>query len=55
MKTRLLEITFCILFLTFILGMFGIAEFLTSVINMKTIMTAVYIALGYSFIYILKN
>ena len=55
MKTRLLEILFCILFLAFLLGMFGIAELLATVINMKTIMTAVYIALGYSFIYILKN
>ena len=55
MKTRLLEILFCIIGLAFLLGMFGIAEFLSKVINMKTIMTAVYIALGYSFIYILRN
>lgn len=55
MKTKLLEILFCILFLAILLGMFAMAEFLTTVINMKTIMTAVYVALGYSFIYILKN
>lgn len=55
MKTRLLEILFWILILAFLLGMFGIAELLINVINMKTIMTAVYITLGYSFIYILKN
>ena len=55
MKTRLLEILFCISFLEFLLGMIAIAELLATVINMKTIMTAVYIALGYSFIYILKN
>lgn len=55
MKTRLLEILFCVLFLAFLLGMIWLAELLIQVINMKTIMTAVYIALGYSFIYILKN
>ena len=55
MKTRLLEILFCILFLAFILGMIGIAEFLASVINMNTIMTICYAVLGYSFIYLLRN
>lgn len=55
MKTLMIEILFCILFLIFLLGMIVMAELLVQVINMKTIMTAVYIALGYSFIYLLKN
>ena len=55
MKTRLLEILFCILFLAFILGMFGIAELLIQVINMNTVMTICYAVLGYSFIYLIKN
>lgn len=55
MKTRLLEITFCILFLTFILGMFGIAEFLISVISINTVMTTVYVVGVLSFIYLLRN
>lgn len=55
MKTLMIEILFCILFLVFILGMFGIAELLINVINMNTVMTICYAVLGYSFIYILKN
>ena len=55
MKTILLEILFCILFLAFILGMFEIAEFLIQVINMNTVMTICYAVLGYSFIYLIKN
>lgn len=55
MKTSLLKILFCILFLAFILGMFGIAELLIQVINMNTVMTICYAVLGYSFIYLIKN
>lgn len=55
MKTRLLEITFCILFLTFILGMIAIAEFLTTVINMNTVITTVYIVTVLGFIYLIRN
>lgn len=55
MKIKLLEILFCILFVGFILGLFSLAELLIQVINVKTIMTAVYVALIFSFIYIFKN
>lgn len=55
MKIAMIKILFCVLFLAFILGMIAIAELLINVINMKTIMTAVYIALGYSFIYLIRN
>ena len=55
MKTRLLKILFCILFLVFILGMFAIAELLIQVINMNTVMTICYTVLGICFIYLFKN
>ena len=55
MKIAMIEILFCVLFLAFLLGMIWLAELLATVINMKTIMTAVYIALGYSFIYLIRN
>ena len=55
MKTRLLEILFCILFLAILLGMIGIAEFLTTVISMNTVMTTVYIVTVLGFIYLIKN
>ena len=55
MKTSLLKILFCILFLTFILGMFVIAELLAKVLTINIVMTIAYIMLGISFIYILKD
>lgn len=55
MKTSILKILFCILFLLFILGMFAIAELLAKAITMECFMTIVYIMLGISFIYFSKN
>lgn len=55
MKTSLLKILFCILFLVFILGMFAIAELLIQVINMNIVMTICYAVLGICLIYLLKN
>lgn len=55
MKTSLLKILFCILFLVFILGMFAIAELVAKVITINFFMTIAYIMLGISFIYILKD
>ena len=55
MKTSLLKILVCILFLTVILGMFAIAELLAKVLTINIVMTIAYIMLGISFIYILKD
>lgn len=55
MKTLLLKTLLVVIAIAFFLGMFSIAELLATVINMKTIMTAVYVTLGFSFIYLLKN
>ena len=55
MKNILRGITFWTILMGFILAMFGTAEILSKLITMETIMTVVYIALGFSFIYILKN
>lgn len=54
-KETILEIILCGIFLGFIFGMCTVAELLSRVITMDVIMTVVYIALGYSFIYIFKN
>ena len=55
MKKFLKGITFWTIAIEFILLMTTIGQALASVVTMENIMTAVYIALGYSFIYILKN
>ena len=55
MKNILRGIKFWTIVIGFILVMFAIAETLSNLITMDMIMTVVYIALGYSFIYILKN
>ena len=55
MKTSLLKILFCILFLTVILGMFVIAELLAKVLTINIVITIAYIILGISFIYFLKD
>lgn len=41
--------------IAFILLMFGLAELLSNLITMNLVMTVVYIALGFSFIYLLRN
>lgn len=55
MKNILRGITFWTIVIAFILGMLGIGQALANLISMNVIMTVVYIALGFSFIYILKN
>lgn len=55
MKNILRGITFWTIAIAFILAMLGIGQALANLITMETIMTAVYVILGYSFIYILKN
>ena len=55
MKNILRGITFWTIAIAFILLMTAIGQALANLITMETIMTVVYAALGYSFIYILKN
>ena len=55
MKNTIRGIIFWTIALAFILSMFGLAELLSKIITMDSIVTVVYIALGFSFIYILKN
>lgn len=55
MKTLMIEILFCILFLAILLGMIAIAEFLSKVISINTVMTTVYVVGVLSFIYLIKN
>ena len=55
MKNLIRCIIFWTIALTFILIMFGIGQALANLLTMNFIMTVVYIALGFSFIYILKN
>lgn len=55
MKNILRGIIFWTIALAFILMMFAIGQALANLLTMNFIMTVVYIALGFSFIYILKN
>ena len=55
MKNILRGIAFWTILMGFILAMFGTAEILSNLITMEMLMPAVYVALGFSFIYILKN
>ena len=55
MKNIIRGIIFWTIALAFILLMIGLAELLSKVITINAIMTVAYIALGFSFIYILKN
>ena len=55
MKNILRGFIFWIIALAFILIMFAIGQALANLLTMNFIMTVVYIALGFSFIYILKN
>lgn len=48
-------IIFWIIVIAFILIMFAIGQALANLLTMNFIMTVVYIALGFSFIYIFKN
>ena len=55
MKNTIRGLIFWTIALAFILIMFGLAELLAKMVTMNFIMAVVYIALGFSFIYILKN
>lgn len=55
MKEFIKGLIFWTIALVFILIMFSIGQALANLITMNFIMTVVYIALGFSFIYILKN
>ena len=55
MKNILRGIAFWTIAIAFILLMTTIGQALASVISMELVMTVVYIVLGFSFIYILKN
>ena len=55
MKNILRGFIFWTIALAFILIMFTIGQALANLLTMNFIMAVVYIALGFSFIYILKN
>ena len=55
MKNIIRGIIFWTIAIAFILIMFGLAELLTKIVTMNFIMAVVYIALGFSFIYLLRN
>lgn len=55
MKKTLRGITFWTIVIAFILLLTAIGQALANLVTMDLVMTVVYIALGYSFIYILKN
>ena len=55
MKNTIRGLIFWTIVLAFILIMFAIGQALANLLTMNFIMAVVYIALGFSFIYILKN
>ena len=55
MKNILRGIIFWTIALAFILIMFAIGQALANLLTMDSIMVVVYVALGFSFIYILKK
>lgn len=55
MKNILRGLLFWTIIIGFILVLSALANILAEVITMKQIMTVVYIALGFSFIYLLRN
>ncbi len=55
MKEFIKGLIFWTIAIAFILIMFTIGQALANLLTMNFIMTVVYIALGFSFIYILKN
>lgn len=55
MKNTIRGFIFWTIALAFILIMFSIGQALANLLTMDSIMTVVYIALGFSFIYIFKN
>lgn len=55
MKDTIKGLIFWTIAIAFILIMFSIGQALAKIVTMNFIMTVVYVALGFSFIYILKN
>ena len=55
MKNTIKGIIFWTIAIAFILIMFAIGQALANLLTMNFIMTVVYIALGFSFIYLLRN
>ena len=55
MKNTIRGLIFWTIALAFILIMFSIGQALANLLTMDSIMAVVYIALGFSFIYILKK
>ena len=55
MKTLLLKLLLITIATIFILGSIAIAEFLTTVITVNTVMSTVYVALVLGFIYLIRN
>lgn len=55
MKNILRGLIFWTIAIAFILIMFAIGQALANLLTMNLVMAVVYIALGYSFIYIFKN
>lgn len=55
MKNIIQGLLFWTSFIVVIIGISAIVNVLVEIITMNMIMTVAYIALGYSFIYILKN
>ena len=55
MKNMLRGLVFWIIVISFVVVMISIAQILANLVTMDMIMTIVYVTLGYSFVYILKN
>ena len=55
MKNTIRGFIFWTIALTFILIMFAIGQALANLLTMNFIMAVVYVALGFSFIYLLRN
>ena len=55
MKTLLLKLLLITIATIFILGSIAIAEFLTTVITVNTVMFLTYAVLGFSFIYLTRK
>lgn len=55
MKNTIRGLIFWTIALAVTLAMFGLAELLSKITTMNLVMAVLYIALGFCFIYILKN
>lgn len=55
MKTGLIKLLFTIVALVVLFSIIALGNILAEIITIDSIMTVVYIVLGFSFIYLLKN